>query len=78
MLWGLDLDSELPFVGDGGICEPSPESRCYGVEPGAFWTPLDWLSVVLEYAWSHERFQGYDPAGDRVPGVAEDVASLGR
>jgi len=76
-LWGLELDSELLFVGDGGITEPSRESRRYGVELGAFWTPLDWLIVDLDYAWSHARFQGYDPAGDRIPGAVEDVASVG-
>ena len=56
-LWGLDLDSELLFVGDGGITEPSRESRRYGVELGAFWTPLDWLILDVDYAWSHARFQ---------------------
>ena len=76
-LWGLELDSELLFVGDGGITEPSRESRRYGVELGAFWTPLDWLILDLDYAWSHARFQGNDPAGDHIPGAVEDVASLG-
>jgi len=76
-LWRLDLDSELLFVGDGGITEPSSASRRYGVDLGAFWTPLDWLIVDLDYAWSHARFSGNDPAGDRIPGAVEDVASLG-
>jgi hypothetical protein len=76
-LWGLDLDSELLFVGDGGITEPSRESRRYGVELGAFWTPLEWLILDLDYAWSHARFRGNDPTGDRIPGAVEDVASLG-
>ena len=76
-LWRLDLDSELLFVGDGGITEPSRASRRYGVELGAFWTPLDWLIVDLDYAWSHARFHGNDPAGNRIPGAVEDVASLG-
>ncbi len=76
-LWGLDLDSELLFVGDGGITEPSRESRRYGVELGAFWTPLDWLILDADYAWSHARFRGDDPAGDHIPGAVEDVVSLG-
>jgi outer membrane receptor protein involved in Fe transport len=76
-LWGLDLDSELLFVGDGGITEPSRESRRWGVELGAFWTPLDWLIIDLDYAWSQARFRGNDPAGDYIPGAVEDVASLG-
>ena len=40
-LWNLDIDSELLFVGDGGITEPSRATRRYGVELGAYWTPLE-------------------------------------
>ena len=76
-LWGLEIDSELLFVGDGGITEPSRASRRYGVELGAFWTPLDWLIVDADYAWAHARFTEPDPAGDRIPGAVETVASLG-
>ncbi|EFK96531.1 TonB-dependent outer membrane receptor [sediment metagenome] len=75
--WGLDIDSELLFVGDGGITEPNRASRRYGVELGAFWTPLDWLIVDVDYAWAHARFRGNDPAGDYIPGAVEDVASVG-
>jgi len=76
-LWSLDIDSELLFVGDGGITEPSRASRRHGVELGAFWTPLDWLILDADYAWAYARFEGRDPAGDRIPGAVESVASLG-
>jgi outer membrane receptor protein involved in Fe transport len=76
-LWGLDIDSELLFVGDGGITEPSRATRRYGVELGAFWTPLDWLIVDADYAWAHARFTEPDPVGDCVPGAVESVGSLG-
>jgi len=65
------------FVGDGGITEPSRASRRYGVEPGAYWTPADWLIVDADYAWSHARFTESDPAGDYIPGAVETVVSLG-
>jgi outer membrane receptor protein involved in Fe transport len=44
---------------------------------GAFWTPLDWLIVDMDLAWSHARFAGDDPAGNYIPGAVESVASLG-
>jgi outer membrane receptor protein involved in Fe transport len=65
------------FVGYGGITEPSRASRRYGVEPGAYWTPADWLIVDADYAWSHARFTESDPAGDYIPGAVETVVSLG-
>lgn len=76
-LWGLDIDSELLFVGDGGITEPSRATQRYGVELGAYWTPLDWVIVDADYAWSHARFTESDPAGDYIPGAVDTVVSLG-
>ncbi len=76
-LWSLELDSELLFVGDGGTTEASRASRRSGVELGAFWSPLDWLIVDADFAWSRARFVGDDPAGDFIPGAVEKVASLG-
>ena len=76
-LWGLDIDSELLFVGDGGYTEASRATRRYGVELGAYWTPLEWLIVDADCAWSHARFTEADPAGDYIPGAVETVVSLG-
>ncbi len=75
--WGLDIDSELLFVGDGGITEPSRGTRRYGVELGAYWTPLESVILDADYSWSHARFTESDPAGDYIPGAVETVISVG-
>ena len=76
-LWGLELDSELLFIGDGGSTEASRASRRHGVELSLYWQPQDWLVIDADLAWSHARFDEFDPAGDRIPGAVERVASLG-
>jgi hypothetical protein len=76
-LWNLDIDSELLFVGDGGITEPSRATRRYGVELGAYWTPLEPVIIDADYSWSHARFTESDPAGDYIPGAVETVVSVG-
>lgn len=76
-LWTLGLDSELLFVGDAGVTEPSRESKRRGIEVGAIWNPLSWLIVDADLAWSRSRFSGDDPAGNRIPGAVENVASIG-
>jgi outer membrane receptor protein involved in Fe transport len=76
-LWTLSLDSELVFVGDGGITESNRASRRRGVELAAFVKPLDWLTIDADYAWSHARFTELDPAGDRIPNAVDRVVSLG-
>jgi hypothetical protein len=76
-LWSLDLDSELLFIGDAGTTEASRGSERYGVELSAIWSPVSWLIIDADLAWSHARFTDDDSAGDRVPGAVEDVASLG-
>ncbi|MBK7904637.1 MAG: hypothetical protein IPJ97_18255 [Proteobacteria bacterium] len=75
--WNLDIDSELLFVGDGGITEPSRATRRYGVELGAYWTPFETVILDADYSWSHARFTEYDPAGDYIPGAVETVVSVG-
>ena len=43
----------------------------------AIWNPLQWLIVDADLAWSHARFEDDDPAGNRIPGAVENVASVG-
>ncbi|HKE92801.1 MAG TPA: TonB-dependent receptor [Povalibacter sp.] len=76
-VWQLDLDSELLFVGDAGTTEASRASERRGVEVAAIWNPLSWLIVDADLAWSNARFTDEDPAGDRIPGAVEGVASVG-
>jgi outer membrane receptor protein involved in Fe transport len=73
----LNLDSELLYVGDAGATEANRASERHGVEVGIYITPRDWLTLDADLAWSHGRFSEFDPAGDRIPGAVERVASLG-
>jgi outer membrane receptor protein involved in Fe transport len=75
--WGLDLDSELIYVGDAGATEPSRATQRYGVEFAAYVTPVEWLTLDADLAWSHARFSDFDPAGERIPGAVESVVSVG-
>ncbi len=76
-LWLLDLDSELLFSGDGGTTEPSRASRREGLEVGAYYTPLDWIVIDADLAWTRARYTDPDPAGDHIPNAVESVASVG-
>ncbi|HXG61567.1 MAG TPA: TonB-dependent receptor [Planctomycetota bacterium] len=73
----LDLDSELLFVGDAGITEPSRPSRRVGFEWANFYRPLPWLTLDLDYARTKARFKDSDPAGDHIPGAVKDVLAAG-
>jgi hypothetical protein len=76
-LWGLDMASELLFVGDAGTTEASRPSRRIGTEVSTYFSVLEWLAVDVDYAFSRGRFRDDDPAGDRIPGAIEGVASVG-
>jgi hypothetical protein len=76
-LWTLKLDSELLFTGDGGTTEPSRATKRYGVEVGAYYTPLEHLVIDADLAWSHARYTEFDPVGNYVPNAVEKVASIG-
>jgi hypothetical protein len=75
--WYLALDSELLFVGDAGITEPSRPSRRYGVEWTNFYRLLPWLTLDADFAFTHAEFTDDDPAGDHVPGAVGTVIAAG-
>lgn len=72
----LDFESELLFVGDAGTTEPSRPSRRIGFEWANFYTPTPWLLIDADIAFSRARFTDANPAGDRIPGAVEGVATL--
>lgn len=76
-LWRLDIASELVFVGDAGTTEASRPSRRLGFEWSSAYAPASWLTMDADLAYSRARFQDADPAGDRIPGAVEGVASAG-
>ena len=76
-LWGLELDSELLFVGDGGTTESNRASRRKGAELALFARPSDFLVLDVDLTWSQARFTETGPAGDYIPGAVECVGSIG-
>lgn len=76
-LWGLDIDSELLFVGDAGTTEASRPSRRLGVELANFYAPRPWCMFDVDLAFSQARFTDLDPAGAYIPGAIEGVVSVG-
>lgn len=76
-LWELKSDSELVYVGDAGSTEVGPPSTRRGVEFSSYWTPLSWLAVDADYAWSHARFDVAASEGRYIPNAIAKVASLG-
>jgi hypothetical protein len=76
-VWGLDIASELLFVGDAGTTEASRPSRRTGFEVAGSYAFTPWLSADADVAYSRARFRDDDPAGDRIPGAVEGVVSAG-
>jgi hypothetical protein len=71
-LWGLKLESELVYVGDAGATEASRASARRGVEFNNRYTPVQWLLIDADFAWSRGRFDN----GDRIPNAVDRVASM--
>ena len=72
-LWGLDIASELVFVGDAGTTEPSRPSRRYGVEWSNYYRVLPWMTLDLDLSFSKARFRDDAPEGNLIPGAVQNV-----
>ena len=75
-VYRLDFDSELVFLGDAGTTEAGRPSRRIGFEFSNYWRATRWLTLDADVAYAQVRFRRSDPAGDRIPGAVEGVASL--
>jgi hypothetical protein len=75
-VYQLDMDSELIFVGDAGTTEAGRPSRRVGFEFSNYYKPNRWLTIDADIAFAQTRFRDGNPAGDRIPGAVEGVASL--
>ena len=69
----LELDSELVYVGDAGVTEPSGASVRKGLELTAFWQPRDWLTLNAAYTLSDAQLDG----GAEIPGAVERTFHAG-
>jgi hypothetical protein len=76
-LWGLNLDSELLFVGDAGITEPSAASRRRGITLANFFRPIPELAFDFDVSFARARFSGVAAGEDRIPGALENVVTAG-
>ena len=72
----LDFDSELTFAGDAGTTNAGRPSRRIGFELSNYYKPTRWLTVDADLSFARARYRDFDPAGNRVPGAVEGVASL--
>ncbi len=75
-VYQLDFDSELTFAGDAGTTEAGRPSRRVGFELSNYYKVNRWLTVDADVSFARARFRGADPAGNRIPGAVEGVASL--
>ncbi len=77
VLFALEVDSELVFVGDAGGTEPNDGSSRYGVELNAFVQANDWLSLNASYTYTNARYEGVDNRHDHIPGAIASTFSAG-
>ena len=75
-VYRLDFDSELTFAGDAGTTQAGRPSRRLGFEFSNYYKPTSWLTVDADLSFAKAGFKSFDPAGDRIPGAVEGVASL--
>jgi outer membrane receptor protein involved in Fe transport len=81
VVWGLELDNELAFVGDDGTTENKGESRRIGLDLGVRATINDWLFADFDVNVSQgrlleKRFGAVLPTDNLIP-LAPNLTSTG-
>ncbi|MEO7962691.1 MAG: TonB-dependent receptor, partial [Gemmatimonadaceae bacterium] len=76
-VWGLTLDSELLFVGDGGTTEPSEGSRRSGITFANFYRPIPSLSLDADVSFARARFTTVAADARFIPGALAYVVAAG-
>jgi len=66
-LWALDLDSELVYVGDEGVTEPSGRTRRVGADVELRARVLPWLWADADVNLAHGRFLDEPRGANRIP-----------
>jgi hypothetical protein len=74
--WGLDLNSELVFVGDAGTTEARGPTRRYGVEVGARGQIYGPLHFNGSLTWTHAEFKDTGLAIPLAPELTAYAALL--
>jgi hypothetical protein len=76
-LWALGLASELLFVGDAGMTEPSAASSRRGVTWANFYRPVPRLLLDFDVSFARARFTDVPEGEDHIPGALENVVAAG-
>lgn len=76
-VFGLELDSELVFVGDGGATEASRPSRRVGVELTNAYQVNRWLFLDLDVTLTDAEFTDEAPEGNEIPGAVGRTVAAG-
>ncbi len=81
VVWGLELDNELAFVGDDGTTENKGASRRIGLDLGVRATINDWFFADFDVNLSkgrllEKRFGGVLPTNNLIP-LAPNLTSTG-
>ncbi len=74
--WGLDLDSELIFVGDSNSVEPRGGSNREGYELTLVWKPMNWLGIDAVFTDNQAHYVD-NPDGRYIEGSLENASQIG-